>query len=180
MRRWTTGLLAALLLVLVGWVLAPAASACSCTGGTTADHALSADAVFSGRLADREVVGGTALHVFAVDAVYAGRVAARQGVLSPASSASCGLEVAGEGPFLVFAVREDDRLVADLCGGTTAWTPQAAAEVQMLTGVSAPESGSAGTELPRGPSDTVLEAVVAALVVAAFAGGLVLRRRAAG
>jgi hypothetical protein len=179
-RRWTTGLLAALLLVLAGWLLAPAASACSCTGGTTADHALSADAVFSGRLADREVVGGTALHVFAVDAVYAGQVAARQGVLSPASGASCGLELAGEGPFLVFAVREDDRLVADLCGGTTAWTPQAAAEVQMLTGASAPEPGSAGTELPGGPSDTALEAVVAVLLVTAFAGGLLLRRRAAG
>ncbi len=180
MRRWTSGLLAALLLVLAGWVLAPTASACSCTGGTTADHALGADAVFSGRLADREVVGGTALHVFAVDAVYAGQVAARQGVLSPASGASCGLELAGEGPFLVFAVREDDRLVADLCGGTTVWTPQAAAEVQMLTGANAPEPGSAGTELPGGPSDTALEAVVAVLLVAAFAGGLVLRRRAGG
>ena len=80
----------------------------------------------------------------------------------------------------VFAVREDDRLVADLCGGTTVWTPQAASEVQMLTGVSAPEPGSAGTELPGGPSDTALEAVVAVLLVAAFAGGLVLRRRAGG
>jgi hypothetical protein len=179
-RRWTTGLLAALLLVLAGWLTAPAASACSCTGGTTADSALSADAVFSGRLADREVVGGTALHVFTVDAVYAGQVAARQGVLSPASGASCGLELAGEGPFLVFAAREDDRLVADLCGGTTAWTPQAAAEVQVLTGSSAPEPGSAGTELPEGPSDTALEAAVAVLLVAAFAGGLLLRRRAVG
>jgi hypothetical protein len=110
--------------------------------GTTADRALGADAVFSGRLAYREVVGGTALHVF--------------------------------------VVREDDRLVADLCGGTTVWTPQAASEVQMLTGVSAPEPGSAGTELPGGPSDTALEAVVAVLLVAAFAGGLVLRRRAGG
>jgi hypothetical protein len=110
--------------------------------GTTADRALGADAVFSGRLADREVVGQTALHVF--------------------------------------AVREDDRLVADLCGGTTVWTPQAASEVQVLTGVSAPEPGSAGTELPGGPSDTALEAVVAVLLVAAFAGGLVLRRRAGG
>jgi hypothetical protein len=80
----------------------------------------------------------------------------------------------------VFAVREDDRLVADLCGGTTVWTPQAASEMQVLTGVSAPEPGSAGTELPGGPSDTALEAVVAVLLVAAFAGGLVLRRRAGG
>ena len=61
--------------------------------------------------------------------------------------------------------------MADLCGGTTVWTPQAASEVQVLTGVSAPEPGSAGTELPGGPSDTALEAVVAVLFVAAFAGG---------
>ena len=101
-------------------------------------------------------------------------------MLSPASGASCGLEPAGGGHFLVFAVREDDRLVADLCGGTTVWTPQAASEVQVLTGVSAPEPGSAGTELPGGPSDRALEAVVAVLLVAAFAGGLVLRRRAGG
>ncbi|MGY1682500.1 hypothetical protein [Geodermatophilus sp. SYSU D01176] len=180
MRRWTTGLLAALLLVLAGWVLAPAASACSCTGGTASEHALRADAVFSGRLADREVVGGTALHVFAVDTVYAGRVSARQGVLSPASGASCGLELTGEGPFLVFAGREDDRLVADLCGGTAAWTPEAAAEVQMLTGATAPEPGAAGTGLPGGPSDAALEATVAVLLVGAFVGGLLLRRRAAG
>jgi hypothetical protein len=178
-RRWTTGLLATLLLVLAGWVLAPAASACSCTGGTAADHALRADAVFSGRLVDREVVGGTALHVFAVDTVYAGEVSARQGVLSPASGASCGLELAGEGPFLVFADREDDRLAAGLCGGTAAWTPEAAAEVQMLTGASAPEPGAAGTELPGGPSDAALEAAVAVLLVGAFGGGLLLRRRAA-
>jgi hypothetical protein len=179
-RRWTTGLLAGLLLVLAGWVLAPAVSACGCTGGTPSEHALRADAVFSGRLVDREAVGGTALHVFAVDTVHAGAVSARQGVLSPASGASCGLELAGEGPFLVFADREDDRLAADLCGGTTAWTPEAAAEVQMLTGASAPEPGSAGTELPGGPSDAALEAVGAVLLVAAFAGGLLLRRRAAG
>jgi hypothetical protein len=183
-RRWTAGLLAGLLLVLAGWVLAPAASACSCTGGTTAEHALRADAVFSGRLVAREVVGGwgggTALHVFAVDTVHAGEVAARQGVVSPASGASCGLELAGEGPFLVFATREDGRLAAGRCGGTTAWTAEAAAEVQMLTGATAPEPGAAGTELPGGPSTALVEAVVAVLLVVAFGGGLLLRRRTAG
>jgi hypothetical protein len=142
-RRWTSGLLAALLLVLAGWVLAPTASACSCTGGTTADRALGADAVFSGRLADREVVGG------------------------PPCTSSPSMR------------------------WTTGWWPTCAAgrrcgprrprrEELMLTGVSAPEPGSAGTELPGGPSDTALEAVVAVLLVAAFAGGLVLRRRAGG
>ena len=178
MRRATTGLLAALLIVLAGWVLAPAASACSCTGGTPTEHALRADAAFSGRLVDREVLGGdTALHVFAVDTVYTGEVAARQGVVSPASGGSCGLELAGEGPFLVFATREDGRLAAGLCGGTTAWTAEGAAEVQMLTGATAPEPGMAGTEFPAGPSRAALEAVAAVVIAAAVVGGLVLRRR---
>lgn len=180
MRRATTGLLATVLLVLAGWVLAPSASACSCTGGTAADQALRADAVFAGRLVDRRVVDGTALHVFAVDTVYTGRVAARQGVLSPASGASCGLELAGDGPFLVFADHAGGRLASDLCGGTTAWTPEAAAQVQVLTGARAPAPGTAGTDLPGGLPDAAVEAAVAVLLVVAFVGGLALRRRAAG
>ena len=180
MRRATTGLLATLLLVLAGWLLAPPASACGCTGGTPTEQALRADAVFSGRLVSREVLGGdTALHVFAVDTVHAGEVAARQGVVSAASGASCGLELTGEGPFLVFATREDGRLAAGLCGGTTAWTAEAAAEVQMLTGATAPEPGTAGTEFPTGPSRTALEAGAAVVLAAAVVGGLLLRRRRA-
>jgi hypothetical protein len=50
----------------------------------------------------------------------------------------------------------------------------------MLTGASAPEPGSAGNEMPGGPSDTTLEAAAAVLLVGAFVGGLLLRRRAAG
>jgi len=180
-RRVIPGLLAGLLFVLTGWVLAPVASACSCTGGTPTEQALRADAVFAGRLVTREVVGGaTALHVFAVETVYAGEVSARQGVVSPASGASCGLELAGDGPFLVFARSEGGRLAADLCGGTAAWTAGTAAEVQMLTGASAPRPGAAGTELPGGPSAALVEAAVAVLLVVAFAGGLLLRRRATG
>ncbi|MDP9427667.1 MAG: hypothetical protein M3Q47_01755 [Actinomycetota bacterium] len=177
MRRATTGPLATLLLVLAGWVAAPPASACSCTGGTTAEFAARVDAVFAGRLVSREVVGGTALHVFAVDTVYAGEVSARQGVLSPVSSASCGLELAGEGPFLVFATRQDGRLAAGLCGGTTGWTPEAAAELQVLTGVRPPDPGTAGNDVPAGPSAAALEAGAAVLLAVAVVGGLLLRRR---
>jgi hypothetical protein len=177
-RRATTGLLATLLFALVSWVPAPVAWACGCTGGTPTEHALRADAVFSGRLVSREVVGGdTALHVFAVDTVHVGDVSARQGVLSPASGASCGLELAGEGPFLVFASREDGRLTAGRCGGTTGWTARAAAEVQVLTGATTPDPGTAGTGFPTGPSRTVLEAGAALLATAAVVGGLALRRR---
>ncbi|MGR6966431.1 hypothetical protein ACU610_18390 [Geodermatophilus sp. URMC 61] len=180
MRRWTTGLLAALLLVLAGWVPASPASACSCAAGTTVDALASADAVFSGRLVSREEDDGTALHVFAVDTVYVGEVSARQGVVSAASGASCGLELSGAGPFLVFATRQGDRLTADLCGGTGPWTAPAAAEVQMLTGASPPEPGEAGTELSAGLPDAAVQGAVAVLLVGAFVGGRLLRRRAAG
>ncbi|WNV75421.1 hypothetical protein [Geodermatophilus sp. DSM 44513] len=173
MRRATTGLLAALLLVLAGWVSAPGASACGCTGGTPTELALRADAVFSGRLESREEAGDTVLHVFRVGTVYTGRVAARQGVLSPAR---CGLELSGEGPFLVFATREGDGLTAGSCGGTAPWTVEAAAEVQMLTGSGTPTPGSAGTEVRTGPSRTTLEAGAAAVLVVVV-GGLLLRRR---
>ncbi len=177
MRRWTTGLLAGLLLVVAGWVSAPPASACSCTGGTTTDALARADAVFSGRLVSREVDDGTALHVFAVDTVHVGEVSARQGVLSAASGASCGLELRGGGPFLVFATRQGDALAADLCGGTRPWDATTAAEVQMLTGAAPPRPGTAGTEPAGQLSDATLEAAVAVLLVAAFGAGLFVRRR---
>lgn len=179
MRRWTTGLLAGLLFALPGCAPAPAGPVCGCAGGTTTDFLARADAVFAGRPVERAVADDTAVHVFAVDTVYAGDVAARQGVVSAASGASCGLELAGDGPFLVFARLEDDRLAADLCGGTAPWTAGTAAEVQLLTGAAAPEPGEAGTGLPGGPSDAVLEVAVAVLLVGAVAGGLLLRRRGA-
>lgn len=180
MRRWTTGLLAGLLLVLAGWVLAPAASACSCAGGTAADHALRADAVFSGRLVSREAAGGTVLHVFAVDTVYAGEVSARQGVPAPGARRLVrpGARRGGTLPRLRRPrgrpaggrpVRRDDGV-----------DPGAAAEVQVLTGARSPEPGTAGTGPPGGPSGAVLEAGAAVLLVGAFVGGLLLRRRAAG
>ncbi|TFV63489.1 hypothetical protein E4P41_04330 [Geodermatophilus sp. DF01-2] len=164
--------------MLAGWVPAPAASACSCAGGTTAEYATRADAVFSGRLVSREVVGETALHVFVVETVHEGEVAARQGVVPAASGATCGLEVAGQGPFLVFATRDDDRLAAGLCGGTATWTPEVAAQLQELTGATAaPRSGAAGTELPGGPSAGALAVGAAVLLAAAVGGELLLRRR---
>src|SRR5829696_8157380 len=97
-------LLGAVLGALVGLGASPA-QACSCAGGTTAEFAERADAVFTGRLLSREeptqpVTSSTdpALHVFAVDAVAKGAVSGRQEVLSPVSGASCGLELTGDGP----------------------------------------------------------------------------------
>ncbi|NEK59522.1 hypothetical protein GCU56_16820 [Geodermatophilus sabuli] len=194
MRRTTTCLLAACVLLLAGWVWAPAASACSCVGGTTAEHVERADVVFSGRLLSREVAGGSsssdpALHVFAVETVWKGTAASEQGVVSAASGASCGLELDGDGPFLVFATTAPDlptgQLAAGLCGGTARLAADLTSEVAAATGrgPEEPGPGAVGTDLVGGPSGWAVwvGAVVATLTVAALAvTGELRRRRAPG
>ena len=188
MRRSMTTLLAAMVLLLAGWVMASPASACSCAGGTTADHLDRADTVFTGRLLSREVSGGSsstdpALHVFAVESVWKGSASAEQGVVSASSGASCGLELSGEGPFLVFATRTDGALSAGLCGGTAPWTPDLEADLATLTTTAAPhdpEPGAAGTALPGGGSWRWVLLGAAGLTAAGFAAGYLVRRRTVG
>src|SRR3954467_2211060 len=99
-----------MLFAAAGLLVASPAQACSCAEATTAQHVADADVVFTGTLLSRTVDhpdwpvmsrGAPALHVFAVDAVYKGDVHAEQGVVSAADGASCGLELAGDGPFVV-------------------------------------------------------------------------------
>ena len=111
-------------------VRSPAASpapACSCGDSDEMASYGSADVVFTGTVEqapDRANDGASNRLVtwsFAVDGVYKGEALVRQDVLSAASSASCGIELSGEGPFLVFAKRDPGSggaLVAGLCGGT--------------------------------------------------------------
>ena len=114
-------------------VPAPPASACSCVTPTDQAAVDDADAVFTGTLVDRvppprAAVGSAdpTRYVFAVDDVYEGDVTARQTVLTPSSGASCGFELSGTGPFLVFAFRDsqltagadDGELYSHLCSGT--------------------------------------------------------------
>lgn len=197
MRRTLVPLLVGGVLLLAGWVSAAPASACSCAPTGTAEQFAAADTVFSGRLTSREVLGGSssddpAVHLFAVDAVQKGSASADQTVVSAASGASCGLELAGNGPFLVFATRDDDGVLrADLCGGTAELTPGLAAEVAGLGGPSTlptePEA-ALPAELGRGPLDqataddgaprsTTLALGVGAAVLAVLAGALVVRSR---
>ncbi|MGY1822390.1 hypothetical protein [Geodermatophilus sp. SYSU D00079] len=192
MRRTTTCLLTALVLLAAGWVLAGPASACSCTGEPLARQVDRADAVFTGRLLSREVHGGAsssapALHVFAVDVVWKGSVAAEQGVVSAASGASCGLELDGDGPFLVLAMGAsdpgEDPMSADLCGGTTTWTPETEAAVRAALGdpaPAAPRQGSAGTGADGGGSPWGWLALAAAGAGGlGLAGAALLRHRGA-
>lgn len=188
MSRTTTFipvLLATAALVLSGWVLASPARACSCAGLSIPEQFERADAVFTGQLISREVRGGgsstdAAVHLFSVDTVFKGTAHARQGVVSAASGASCGLELSGDGPFLVFADRpgeqRDDALTAGLCDGTAPVTPDLLTEVRALGAAAAPADpadpadplpGSAGTEPPPEQLSLVgvLVAAVAGLVV---------------
>lgn len=100
------------------------ASACSCVGATDAESAVRADAIFAGTLTDtatpRQADRSTdpVTYTFGVSRVYKGEVATSQPVDSVVSGASCGLELEGAGPFLVFATAEEASLKANLCGGT--------------------------------------------------------------
>lgn len=120
-------------LVLALFATSERAAACSC-GLLTDEEALEyADAVFIGTLAEIITPGGTSYSsadperfVFEVDAVVTGEVFARQSVVTARDGASCGLEISGPGPFLVFAVTNDDftggavdgELYSNLCSGT--------------------------------------------------------------
>lgn len=207
MRRTGVLLLLSALLGALVVVGAAPAQACSCAGGTTAEFAARADAVFTGRLVsrtepDRPIRSSAdpALHVFAVDAVVKGAVSARQEVLSPVSGATCGLELTGEGPVAVFATRTpdpyisasdpdlaDDQYYAYLCGGSAPLTPELEAELGPLRPVAASpppaapvEPRAAATSSPDrdGPAAALLVLGGGAVLVCAGAL-LVLRRRRA-
>jgi hypothetical protein len=175
------GLLTALLVV---WGPARPAYACSCAQASPAQHFSGADAVFTGRLVQRSVEhpgwpvissGDPARHVFEVEVVLKGTAHHRQAVFSSADGAGCGLELDGEGPFAVFARQDDGRLRADLCGGTTALTPQLHSELAALSG-----AGS-GRLLPGASPDsswwTPPRLIGAGATGLVGAGGLVLLYR---
>jgi hypothetical protein len=176
MRRLLVLVLGALVLLTAGWVVAPSAWACSCAPATTAEQVKRADVVFTGTLVSREVVHpvpGTvgsddpAVHVFAVDTVLKGTAAAQQQVVSADSSASCGLELSGDGPFLVHATDPpggpEGQLTANLCGGTAPADAELVADTQVLVGGGVPDG-------PIGPVIGVVEGPSVATVYWALAG----------
>ena len=194
-RRVLTTVLVSSVLLLTSWVAPAPASACSCAGGTTAEQFDRADAVFTGTLLSREVqhpagaVHGSddpAVHVFALDVRYKGTASARQQVVSPDSGASCGLELTGDGPFLVFATDPADapegQLAAGLCGGTAPSTPELTAEVAQLAASTGPvvyDRRPIGDEMSadESPAWTPLALEIGAAVLALLAGVLAVRRR---
>ena len=203
-RRAAVIVLLAGLFAVSALLVASPAVACDCATASTREYFDRADAVFTARLVDRQepatVISSIdpALHVFAVDTVYKGTAHESQGVLSPVSGASCGLELTGAGPFVVFATRSadagagfprlaEDQYAAFLCGGSAPWTPELDAELAALAGppagpeaVSDPLPGDAGLA-PAGSSPLLpVLAGVGAVVVLAGGVALLLRRRLRG
>jgi hypothetical protein len=129
MRRVTGLVLTGLLLIVATWWWSPErAYACSCVNRTDTQLAEDADVIFTGRIAEDRIRGQSRTITFAVDRVYKGDAHTQQAVHTHASGASCGLEISGPGPFVVFANRDDTRapdLQANLCGGTREGAPPA-------------------------------------------------------
>jgi len=103
------------------WAASTPAYACSCVQQGPADQINRADVIFTGTVASEESRGTTRRLTFTVDRVYKGSATATQVVETNSSGASCGLEISGPGPFVVFAQAGGGRtaLTANLCGGTT-------------------------------------------------------------
>lgn len=135
MKRGVTLILVAFagFLVVVGQ--GHSASACSCAGFTDKEAFEGADTVFAGTLLEIVTPPGDTYSsadperfVFDVDQVYKGDALVRQTIVTARDGASCGLEIAGAGPFLVFATTTDSivtgagegELYSNLCGGTRA------------------------------------------------------------
>ena len=120
--RVVTALVVALFGLTLGvWAAPTLAYACSCAQPDPAAQANRADVIFTGTVVSDEVRGDTRRLSFAVDRVYKGSAASTQVVETSSSGASCGLEVSGPGPFVVYAQAGGGRpeLTSGLCDGTT-------------------------------------------------------------
>ncbi len=115
------------LLIAAGVVVIPASSAyaCRCVSASPPESLRAADAVFTGRLVDSESLSDGYERVFTirVGRVFKGTVAPVEEVASQSGEASCGLDLHGDGPFLVFADATGSqpggpRYFSDSCTGT--------------------------------------------------------------
>lgn len=184
---------------IVGLVAAPSAAACSCAALGDAEAFDSAPAVFRATVMERRDEHGSRLrstadpvrYVFTVDRVYKGDVYATQSVVTAAGGPSCGFELSGPGPFLVFTRDRavtgqafshgvlDGEFVSNLCSGTrrvTAADPVPAsfgAGHPPLAGSSPIGHGDGATAWWR----RLWAPVAGGVLVVAVAGSVVLGRR---
>ena len=88
--------------------------ACSCATFTDEEALSDADVVFTGTLVEIVTPPGDTWtstdperFIFDVDQVYKGEAVQTQTIVTPRDGASCGLEIQGPGPFLVYATFTD-------------------------------------------------------------------------
>lgn len=183
--RTARALVAALLGLAAGLAVLVAAAepahACSCAVLDDAAARSGADLVFTGRLLERHVrspgpfgvqsSADPAILTFQVDRVFKGSAAAVQRLSTSAFGSSCGWELDGEGPFLVFAQGAGASASTGLCAGNRPGTAPAGWGVGEQ-----PLPGDTGPDLPAlFPWGRVLLGVVVAGAAAAVV--ILLRRR---
>jgi hypothetical protein len=187
-RHTAALLLAGVLLALSSWWAGPApAYACSCASATDAQHVAEAAAIFTGTLVADQVDqrNQTRSLTFAVARVFKGQVTATQVVTSASSGGSCGVQLTGPGPFVVFAQAEPTGLTADLCGGTRSGSAPAGlgpGQAPLPNPAARPDSASPSAappdaENPRAGSWVPLVGFILALTAAAVVGLSLVRPR---
>lgn len=183
-RVFAVAVVAAIAAVTGAVALAAPAHACSCARASEAEHFQFADVVFTGELIDRQEPpvrpvmssGDPATMTFEVRWVHKGEAQRLQQVETAMSGASCGLEIEGAGPFLVFAnqTRNGATLTASVCEGTRAISdggpPAFGANYPPAPGGEVPNDSRASTTIA-----TVVSS--AAAVVLAGAGWVLVRHK---
>lgn len=149
-RLLLAGVLGALPLVVV---TGPAAFACSCVEGDTAQHVDGATVVFTGTATDKEPPpqrpvmssGDPVTYTFDAERAFKGDVPPSVPVLTAMSGASCGLEGVRLGQrYVVFASQDPGGdLWASLCGGTAPWSADLEAQVVSVAGPGEPDAPAA-------------------------------------
>jgi len=184
MRRMLLALLLAGFAVVVNQL---PAHACSCVRATMAQHAATADVVFTGKVTGIERAGTTASYAVSVETVYKGPVRADTSVESPAQGDSCGLEnMAADRRFLFFGKSDGTTVDANLCGGTVQVSATSTAAIVRILGegseplgatpTPAPAPVITRTDLAEPTTLSRLAAPGAALVIVGLLGLLFLRR----
>ena len=185
MRRRVALAAAGLLLGLAAiWAVPTPAYACSCAQTSDEGHVSRADVIFTGRIEDDRSDQQTRILTFVVERIYKGSIGTRQVISTSASGASCGLEIGGEGTFLVFANHADQpgQLEANLCGGTRpGGAPAILGEGRPPQPESASPSDPAGPAPPAAKPNTgpLLLIIGVVIIIAAFRVAARARRREA-
>ena len=152
-------------------LMAHPAGACSCAARALPDQVATADLVFVGSVDQVRVDASKLTARFDVSLVFKGATGRETVIQTPADSAACGTVFAVHQSYAVFANRQGETLVTNLCSGTTS----DAAALSGLTPVAtvAPQVGSVSSPSAR----TVPMVIAAGLIVVLLAAKALARDR---